>query len=132
MILNTKRCMQGLGILSLSTPTFFGQCSQYKEECIGHIQKVLFFTALPFIEVGMVGHRVSLASFIYLQDQASTQAETEDPTQAQVEDPAEAEAEFSGILGFLIMVLIVLGGGIALPYIKPWTFRALGFLLYVP
>ncbi|KAI7729404.1 hypothetical protein M8C21_010242 [Ambrosia artemisiifolia] len=66
----------GLILLSLSTPTFFAPCNKYKEECIGHTQKVLFFTALPLIVVGMA-----------------------------------------------VAILVIIGGGLAFPYIKPWSIR---------
>ncbi|KAI3675316.1 hypothetical protein L1987_84905 [Smallanthus sonchifolius] len=83
----------GLGLLSLSTPTFFGPCSDYKEECIRHIQKVLYFTALPLIAVGMAGHEVSLSSFLDLQDKAPAAAEAEAQTQAPAEAQTQAQAQ---------------------------------------
>ncbi|KAM0008485.1 putative proton-dependent oligopeptide transporter family, MFS transporter superfamily [Helianthus debilis subsp. tardiflorus] len=99
----------GLGFLSLSTPTVFGPCRQYKEECIGHTQKVLFFTALPLIAVGQAGQHASLASFIGLQNddevvaavearqrkavaKAQRKAEAENAAEALIEPIARREA----------------------------------------
>ncbi|KAI3809869.1 hypothetical protein L1987_19472 [Smallanthus sonchifolius] len=92
LVLSTIAYSIGLGLLSLSTPTFFGPCSRYKEECIGHKQEVLFFTALPLIAVGMAGHVVSFQSFVEQQDEARAQA------QAEVEALARARAEVEAAL----------------------------------
>ncbi|KAK9070798.1 hypothetical protein SSX86_011200 [Deinandra increscens subsp. villosa] len=67
----------GLGLLSMSTPPVFGQCSDYKEECIGHTQKVLFFISLPLISVGMAGHQVSIGPFSRQQGGIASENENE-------------------------------------------------------
>ncbi|KAI3675321.1 hypothetical protein L1987_84910 [Smallanthus sonchifolius] len=93
LVLSTIAYSVGLGLLSLSTPTFFGPCSRYKEECIGHKQKVMFFAALPLIAVGMAGHVVSSRSFLEQQYEARAPvAEAETPAVAAAETPAEAAA----------------------------------------
>ncbi|KAM7461451.1 hypothetical protein LguiA_029572 [Lonicera macranthoides] len=57
----------GLGFLAMSTPPVLykstSTCSEYKPKCIGHTQKVLFYTALALIAVGISGHVVALQSF---------------------------------------------------------------------
>ncbi|KAI7729403.1 hypothetical protein M8C21_010241 [Ambrosia artemisiifolia] len=82
----------GLILLSLSTPTFFAPCNKYKEECIGHTQKVLFFTALPLIVVGMAGHIASLQSFLGSQVSAEAEAQAQPEAEAQALLPAKAQA----------------------------------------
>ncbi|KAM0008498.1 putative proton-dependent oligopeptide transporter family, MFS transporter superfamily [Helianthus debilis subsp. tardiflorus] len=154
----------GLGLLSLSTPTFFGPCSDYEEECIGHIQKVLFVSALPLLVVGTAGHVVSLLSFLDQQttlacasaeNQAKAEAEckapvlaelelepkAQAPTLAEPERKAEAEAPapadakvafehkaqaellFSHIPGLIMVMVVIIVGGILLPYIMSWSVR---------
>ncbi|MFS7998220.1 putative proton-dependent oligopeptide transporter family [Helianthus anomalus] len=162
----------GLGLLSLSTPTFFGPCSDYKEECIGHIQKVMFVSALPLLVVGTAGHVVSLLSFLDQQttlacasgeNQAKAEAEVKAPVLAEhelepkaqapvlaesqtlaapepeperkAEAPAPADAKvafehkaqaellFSHIPGLIMVMVVIIVGGILLPYIKSWLVR---------
>ncbi|KAJ0640211.1 putative proton-dependent oligopeptide transporter family, MFS transporter superfamily [Helianthus annuus] len=166
--------MQGLGLLSLSTPTFFGPCSDYEEECIGHIQKVLFVSALPLLVVGTAGHVVSLLSFLEQQTTlACASAENQDKAEAEVKAPvlaelelehkaqapalaesqtlaepepeperkaeseapaptdakvafehkAQAELLFAHIPGLIMVMVVIIVGGILLPYIKSWSVR---------
>lgn len=105
----------GLGLLSMSTPPVLtsGTCSEYRPECIGQTQKVLFYTALALIAVGISGHLVSLRTFLAEQ----TTSETEN-----------VETEMGGkilwqIAGIFAVVLVAIIGGLALPYIKPWSIR---------
>ena len=90
----------------MSTPPFLsnaaGNCGAYKPECIGDAQKVLFYTALALIAIGISGHITSLKSFLKQQ--------MENPTQWQV----------AGGFG---MILFPMVGCIALPYIKLWSVR---------
>lgn len=121
--------MQGLGLLSMSTPPVFGPCKDYKEKCIGHTQKVLFYIALPLIAAGMAGHVVSLAPFLDLQTK-----ENEEKKERKKEKEKEKENENekkSGeetkilvqIPGLVMVMIVVIAGGIGLPYIKPWSLR---------
>uniref|UniRef100_A0A5B7BGM8 Uncharacterized protein n=1 Tax=Davidia involucrata TaxID=16924 RepID=A0A5B7BGM8_DAVIN len=104
----------GLSFLSMSTPPVLskstGTCSAYRPECIGDAQKVLFYTALALIAVGISGHIVSLESFITEQ------------TTSQMEDD-DGRKTLWQIVGIFAMVPVTIIGGIALPYIKPWSIR---------
>lgn len=100
----------GLGFLTMSTPPVFGSCHNYKPECIGHTQKVLFYAALALIAVGISGHVVSLAASV--AEQTSSEDENED-----------GSINLWQIPGFLAVVLVPIIGGIALPYIRPWSIR---------
>ncbi|KAM7461022.1 hypothetical protein LguiA_029143 [Lonicera macranthoides] len=103
----------GLGFLAMSTPPVLYKstdtCTEYKPECIGHTQKVLFYTALPLIALGISGHVVALESF-YEQNKSNTQNEKESKILWQV-------------LGLVCVFLVTVIGGIALPYIRPWAMR---------
>ncbi|KAL3826081.1 hypothetical protein ACJIZ3_022110 [Penstemon smallii] len=57
----------GLGMLSLSTPAMTGSCKEYKAECIGLPQKILFYIALANIAVGISGQTVALVPFFQYQ-----------------------------------------------------------------
>ncbi|CAK9133885.1 unnamed protein product [Ilex paraguariensis] len=107
----------GLGLLAMSTPPVLsdstGTCSEYKPECIGQTQKVLFYTALALIAVGISGHIVSLISFL-------TEQTTDHPKGN--ENDSERKAPFQ-VAGAFSVILVAIGGGIALPYIKPWSIR---------
>ncbi|KAK9054974.1 hypothetical protein SSX86_026053 [Deinandra increscens subsp. villosa] len=102
----------GLGLLSMSTPPVFGPCKDYKKECIGDTQKVLFYTALPLIAVGMAGHLVSLPPFVELQTKAENENENENENKI-----------FMQIAGLIMVLVVMLVGGIGLPYVKPWSLR---------
>lgn len=84
-----------------------GTCKQYEPECIGQTQKVLFYTGMALIAVGMTGNLVSEEPFRDSQDN-----ENHTPT-----------IGFLRIPGFIIVALIPITGAIALPYVKPWTVR---------
>ncbi|KAK1436704.1 hypothetical protein QVD17_02486 [Tagetes erecta] len=120
----------GLGLLSMSTPPVFGPCKDYKKECIGHAQKVLFYIALPLIAAGMAGHVVSLAPFLDLQ--TKTENEEKKETKKENENVNENENEMKSgeetkilvqIPGLVMVMIVVIAGGIGLPYIKPWSLR---------
>ncbi|CAH1433059.1 unnamed protein product [Lactuca virosa] len=119
----------GLGLLSMSTPPVFGPCSEYKEICIGHTQNVLFYTALPLIAVGMSGHVVSLMAFLNLQTNNENEADKDKNKDTDTDKEKEKEKKEDGnkifwqMLGLLIVVVVLIAGGIALPYIKPWSIR---------
>ncbi|KAL8146523.1 protein NRT1/ PTR FAMILY 5.5 [Apium graveolens] len=90
----------GLGLLSLSTPTVLRSHSG-----IGDTQKVLFYTAISLIVVGIAGHMVSLVPFLNEQD-------TEKGRKFLLQLP-----------GIFIVVIVGVIGALALPYIKPWSIR---------
>ncbi|KAA8516316.1 hypothetical protein F0562_016609 [Nyssa sinensis] len=101
----------GLSFLAMSTPPVLskstGTCSAYRPECIGDTQRVLFYTALALIAVGISGHLVSLESFL-------------NESQMEDDDGGKTPWKIGGIFGVVLVPII---GGIALPYIKPWSIR---------
>ncbi|KAL6519161.1 hypothetical protein OROGR_018481 [Orobanche gracilis] len=101
----------GLGFLCMSTPPFLsnatGTCSNYKPECIGPVQKALFYTSLPLMAFGMSGHAVSIVQFLADQYPEFNQL-----------DYSRRPFKIVGFLGIFIGPLV---GAFALPYIKPWS-----------
>ncbi|KAJ0567560.1 putative proton-dependent oligopeptide transporter family [Helianthus annuus] len=130
--------MQGLGLLSMSTPPVFGPCSDYKEECIGHKQKVLFYISLLLIAAGMAGHLVSIGPLLSQQSESENEKEkgnendndngnendngngNEQNSGAETE---EIDIKFMQVPGFFMVIVVLITGGIGLPYIKPWSLR---------
>ncbi|XP_021828955.1 protein NRT1/ PTR FAMILY 5.5-like [Prunus avium] len=104
----------GLGFLSMSTPPVLaratGTYSAYEPECIGQGQKILFYTAIVLIAVGMSGHLTSLGAFI---------AEQFMDSQSDLEDSMPCHF----FLSFLMVILIPIAGVFAIYYIKPWSIR---------
>ncbi|KAK1561818.1 hypothetical protein Q3G72_001257 [Acer saccharum] len=104
----------GFGFLTMSTPPVLseamGTCSEYKPECIGEGQEILFYTALALIAFGLSGHLTSLGGFMEEQ---------------MIE--AEADISMGGFCMFFWsmfgVILVPIIAAIALPYIKPWTLR---------
>lgn len=90
-------------VLANSTHT----CKQYKPECIGHTQQVLFYTGMALIAVGVAGNSVSVKPFLKEQEDRDDDDRT----------------IWLKIAVAILVVVVALTGAIALPYIKPWTLR---------
>lgn len=105
----------GLGLLTMSTPPVLansmGNCKEYKPECVGHGQEVLFYTAMPLIAFGMAGHFTSFNTFL-----AEQMAGDEDGTV----DESTFWRFFFSILAVIIVTFVAVLG---FPYIKPWSLR---------
>ncbi|KAL0338209.1 UNVERIFIED_CONTAM: protein NRT1/ PTR FAMILY 5.5 [Sesamum angustifolium] len=110
-----------MGFLTMSTPPVLanamGTCSEYKPECIGQGQKVLFYTALPLIAFGMSGHLTSWNSFIAEQFSGE-------------EDDLDENTFWRFLSVFLLCVITTIVAVLALPYINHGLF-GLGFQPYV-
>ena len=108
----TRRCtnywvsLQGLSFLAMSTPHVLPDatrnCDAHKPGCIGDSQKVLFYTALALIAIGIAGHITSLESFL------KQQMENQSPGK---------------VVAVVSVIIFPVVGCIALPYIKPWSVR---------
>ncbi|KAL1563617.1 protein NRT1/ PTR FAMILY 5.5-like [Salvia divinorum] len=105
LVVSSTAYSLGIGLVSMSTPPVLGTCNQYEEQCIGHTQKVVFYSGMALIAVGVAGNNVSLKPF--LQEQRDR----------------EGPNLFVKIAGAVFVVAVALTGAIALPYIKPWTLR---------
>ncbi|KAL8237210.1 hypothetical protein R6Q59_018291 [Mikania micrantha] len=136
LLLSSIAYSVGLGLLSMSTPPVSGPCKDYKKECIGHTQKVMFYVALPLIAVGLAGHMVSLTPFLDLQTKNESKEKDEKKKEKEKEDENENKNEkekksseenenkiFLQIPGVLMVLIVAIVGGIGLPYIKPWSLR---------
>ena len=77
-------------------------CDAHKPGCIGDAQKVLFYTALALIAIGIAGHITSLESFL------KQQMENQSPGK---------------VVAVVSVIIFPVVGCIALPYIKPWSVR---------
>ncbi|CAL5420260.1 unnamed protein product [Camellia sinensis] len=108
-------CVKGLGFLTMSTPPVLakatGTCSLYEPECIGEGQKILFYTALALIALGLSGHLISLGAFIAEQF-------SED-----VLDNFTTRTFITVFVGTYIAVLVPIGAVIAITYIRLWSIR---------
>ncbi|XP_074270169.1 protein NRT1/ PTR FAMILY 5.5 isoform X2 [Silene latifolia] len=67
LLLSSVSYTTGLGLIWMSTPPIlaksYGNCSEYKAECIGNLQKQLVYVGLALTAVGMAGQSVSHAPF---------------------------------------------------------------------
>ncbi|KAF4353348.1 hypothetical protein F8388_015759, partial [Cannabis sativa] len=109
----------GLGFITMSTPPVLadatGTCSAYKPECIGEAQKVLFYTALALIVMGMAGHSTSLNSLMI--EHATIKRQT------QEEEEVQASQIWSFCFGMFGMVIVYIAIILAITFIKPWSLR---------
>ncbi|CAL5420264.1 unnamed protein product [Camellia sinensis] len=105
----------GLGLLTMSTPPVLAKatatCSLYKPECIGEGEKILFYTALALVAIGVSGHLISLSTFM-----------VEQLTEV-VRDNLTMRSCLSLFLGTYATILIPIGGIIAISFIKIWSLR---------
>ncbi|XP_073311365.1 protein NRT1/ PTR FAMILY 5.5-like isoform X2 [Primulina huaijiensis] len=100
----------GISFISMSTPPVLANsCKLYEPQCIGHTKKVLFYTGLSLLAVGVAGHLVSVRPFLKEQEDKS--------------DEKQGSGSICQIAGFQFVVLVPLIGAFALPYIKPWSIR---------
>ncbi|KZV15241.1 hypothetical protein F511_26387, partial [Dorcoceras hygrometricum] len=100
----------GIGFISMSTPKVLANpCKLYEPQCIGHTNKVLFYTGLALLSVGVAGHLVSIHPFL---------KEQEDKPYEKM-----GSGSIHQLVGFPFVVLVPVIGAIALPYIKPWSIR---------
>lgn len=107
----------------MSTPPVLGgtmgTCKEYKPECIGEGQKILFYTALPLIAFGMSGHMASWNTFM-----AEQLVPVENGDGFVEDDVDEASRTFwkyaYGIMATILFTFVAVFG---LPYIKPWSLR---------
>ncbi|KAJ0459953.1 putative proton-dependent oligopeptide transporter family, MFS transporter superfamily [Helianthus annuus] len=113
LIISSISYSVGLGLLTMSTPAISGPCKQDDKKCIGHAQKVLFYTALPLIAVGMAGHMVSLAPFLDLQTRNKNERDVE--KKKKKENERKINENENGKENK--------PGGIGLPYVRPWKLR---------
>ncbi|KAF4353351.1 hypothetical protein CsatB_000500 [Cannabis sativa] len=92
----------------MSTPPVLskivGNCDEYKPSCIGKEQKILFYTGLTLLALGVSGHLTSLPKFI------------EDH---KTRDGNNAKLYFC--CGVFAIVLVPLIGAILIPIIKSWS-----------
>ena len=89
-----------------------GNCGADKPKCIGDAQKVLFYTALALIAIGVSGHITSLESFLNYQKENQT-IDQDDPNCIRL-------WRFPGAV---ILVLLPVVALIALQFIQPWSVR---------
>ena len=78
-------------------------CDAHKPGCIGDAQKVLFYTALALIAIGIAGHITSFKSFLKQQ--------------------MEENQRPGKVVAVVSVIILTIVGCIALPYIKPWSVR---------
>ncbi|XP_059459989.1 protein NRT1/ PTR FAMILY 5.5-like isoform X1 [Corylus avellana] len=114
LLLSSLACCFGMSLLAMSTPPvlsrFAGNCDDYQPNCIGDTQKALFYTALALIAFGISGHMTSLESFGNQQEELDQTAN----------GPVDLVRKLPG---FFAVILLPIVGGIALPFIKPWSVR---------
>ncbi|KAI3474435.1 hypothetical protein Pfo_029296 [Paulownia fortunei] len=112
LVLSSIAYSVGIGFVTMSTPPVLanstGMCKQYEPQCIGHTQKVLFYTGMALLAVGIAGHLVSVHPFLEEQEDRPDD---------------NAARDCLKLPGFILVVIVPVVGAIALPYIKPWSLR---------
>ncbi|PIN25042.1 H+/oligopeptide symporter [Handroanthus impetiginosus] len=113
LVISSIAYSAGIGLIAMSTPPVLANstntCKQYKPRCIGQTQKVLFYTGMALVAVGMAGNLVSVKPFLReQQDESDDKAET---------------INCLKLPAFTLVVLVAVIGAFALPYVKPWSLR---------
>ncbi|KAL3839416.1 hypothetical protein ACJIZ3_024007 [Penstemon smallii] len=109
LVLSSISYSLGIAFIAMSTPPALanstGMCKEYEPNCIGHTQRVLFYTGMVLVAVGMSGNAISLKPFLAEQNYNMRLR------------------SIKQLPGLIFVVLVALVGAIALPYIKPWSLR---------
>lgn len=94
----------------MSTPPFLsrvaGNCNEYKPECVGAEQKIIFYTGLALLALGMSGHLTSLKKLI-----------------ADHKTSLSDDGTKNLYVGLSVVILVTLIGAIVIPFIKSWSIR---------
>ncbi|XP_047946988.1 protein NRT1/ PTR FAMILY 5.5-like isoform X2 [Salvia hispanica] len=111
LVLSSSSYTLGIWLVFMSAPPVLakstGTCNQYKQECIGNTQKALLYTGMALIAVGVAGNNVSVESFL----------------KEQPEKSGGVAIGWLRVSGGGTVAIVGLAGAIALPHIKPWTYR---------
>ncbi|XP_057808088.1 protein NRT1/ PTR FAMILY 5.5-like [Salvia miltiorrhiza] len=112
LVISSSSYTLGIWFLFMSAPPVLagstGTCKDYEQECIGTTQKALFYTGMVLITIGVAGNNVSVYSFLKQQPENKSSG---------------AIIGCLRIPGMMMVAIVGLAGAIALPYIKPWTYR---------
>lgn len=98
--------LQGMALITMSTPpalaSFTDMCKRYKPECIGDTHKVLFYTGLALVALGLAGYKATMNDFLQQQG---------------IQGPTSCFLGFISVLiGLPLRIL-----AIALPSMKHWS-----------
>ncbi|KAG8374396.1 hypothetical protein BUALT_Bualt11G0127500 [Buddleja alternifolia] len=104
LLLSSIAYSVGLVLLFTSSSLVHANCRHNEQMCIGDAEKILFYTALTLITVGVSGHRVSLVSFYK-------------------EHLSDVHGLRRNIHELFLPFLVSTIGGFGLPYIKQWRIR---------
>ncbi|KAL3839419.1 hypothetical protein ACJIZ3_024010 [Penstemon smallii] len=107
LVLSSISYTLGISFITMSTPPVLanstGTCKEYEPNCIGHTQRVLFYTGMALVAVGMSGNSISVKPFLDEQYDIRTR-------------PILAVTLTLG-------VFVPIVGNFALPYINSWSLR---------
>lgn len=96
---------QGIALVTMSTPQVLAKsCKEYEARCIGHTQRLMFYTGMTLLALGIGGHRASLKPCDYESDASSSLV-----TLFCVKLPLIIFVSLTTIAGFFVF-----------PYIKQW------------
>jgi peptide/histidine transporter 3/4 len=106
--------------LAMSTPPvlskFAGNCGEYKSNCIGGVQIILFYLSFLFIARGVSGHAVSLTCFLEQQKPIKTRT-------GQVHLARKRREKYKwlykGLISFIFTSLL----GFMLSSMAPWSIQ---------
>lgn len=106
---------QGIGLVSMSTPPVLanttGTCKDYDPKCIDRTQKVLFYTGMSLIAIGVAGNLISVKPFLDEQREDNEHV------------TSGGAREFYKLPFFIVVIIVPIVAAVALPYIKPWSLR---------
>ncbi|XP_047979939.1 protein NRT1/ PTR FAMILY 5.5-like [Salvia hispanica] len=112
LVISSSSYTLGIWLLFMSAPPVLanatGTCKEYEQECISNTHKSLLYTGMALIAVGVAGNNVSVLSFLREQRENKSRG---------------AVIGYLKIPGMAMVAIVGLAGAIALPYIKPWTYR---------
>ncbi|KAG8377008.1 hypothetical protein BUALT_Bualt09G0123500 [Buddleja alternifolia] len=137
LLISSMAYCAGMGFLTMSTPPVLanamGTCSEYKPECVGEGQKMLFYTALALISLGLSGHLTCFGSFVAEQVIITIDNlfQEMDNMFEQMSDIMNNDNMFRSICcmwfrtlcSAYFVIIMVFAAITAVTYINPWSLR---------
>lgn len=129
--------LQGFGLLAISTPPVMSKitktsCSQYGPECIGEVEKKVFYTALAVLVLGRSSYLASNAIFKTKQEakdenDQSQSSEYKSRIMNNIRKTVLNKINKVYIILYpsltLPLLFSYLSGYVTIPYIKSWSLR---------
>ncbi|KAL1547717.1 hypothetical protein AAHA92_16037 [Salvia divinorum] len=121
----------GFGFITMSTPPVLAKatmsCKSYAPECIGNIQKVIFYTGMTLIAIGIAGNQNNSMTTFLKEPNEETPDNNRVGNQTDIEENATGCGYFDPLRRYcqvqsaVMLLVAAIVGATTLPFVKPWS-----------